>query len=253
MKHLFWKVANYYGLVMGWPLFAPFHKAVVIFALHGLGYDNICFSGERKFLQLLKTKNIRVAIDVGANVGAYAQDLVSILGCTVYAVEPAQSSYEELQKKVVSSNGKIIPFKYAVSSSDGVATLYSRDAMSEKASLLDDGVTTIKQEVVVRTLDSIVKEIKEEKIDFIKIDIEGYELEALSGMSFAPRFIQFEFNSHHVRKGVTLKSIVDALPAGYTVARLLPHGMVPIRSHAHIDNIFMFSNYVAYKKEELGK
>lgn len=250
MKYLFWKAANFYGLIMGWPLFAPIHKAIVIIALHGLGYDNILFSGENHFLKLLKKKNVRVAIDVGANIGSYSNNLVSILGCKVYAIEPAQSSFEQLEKIASQSGEKIIPLKYAVSNIEGTATLYSRDAVSEKASLSDDGVSTIQQDVVVRTLDAIVAEIKEEAIDFVKIDIEGYELEALSGMSFTPRFIQFEFNGHHVRRGVTLASIVDRLPEGYIVCRLLPHGLTPIRRHSHIDNIFMFSNYVAFKKGE---
>lgn len=251
MKYFFWKLANYYGLIMGWPLFAPIHKAIVIFALHGLGYDNAHYSGERRFLKLLKSKNVRVALDVGANVGSYSEDLVAIVGCRVYSIEPAHASFVELQKRASTSNGLIIPLNYAVSDSDSVAKLYSRSATCEKASLHDDGETSVVQEVAVKTLDSIVGEQGNPQIDFVKIDIEGFEREALRGMTFAPRFIQFEFNGHHVRRGVTLKSIVDQVPSGYSVVRLLPHGMIPVRDDAHIDNIFMFSNYVAYKNGEL--
>ena len=67
-----------------------------------------------------------------------------------------------------------------------------------------------------RTLVFYKKKINLKRIDFIKIDTEGYELEVLKGAQntikkFKPNFIQLEFNWHQLYKKNTLLMFQEIL------------------------------------------
>ncbi len=61
------------------------------------------------------------------------------------------------------------------------------------------------------------KKLSIKKIDLIKIDTEGYELEVLIGAKktiekFKPKYIQIEYNWHHLFKNVNLLLIGSHVP-----------------------------------------
>ena len=100
--------------------------------------------------------------------------------------------------------------------------MYFGNKKSEKASLMENleklsfvGETNInKISVEVKKLDDLKDILKNEVIDFIKIDTEGYEFEVLDGAKNLfkeqqPKFIQIEFNWHQLLKGQTLYKILS--------------------------------------------
>jgi FkbM family methyltransferase len=114
--------------------------------------------------------------------------------------------------------------------------------------------------VPVRTLDGFADEIAtySQQIDLIKIDTEGYEWEVLMGAmnlisDFRPKFIQIEFNAHHLFRKRTLLEIGEVLP-GYILLQLLPYGsgMVERNLLDPFSNFFAFSNFVFVREENLG-
>ncbi len=253
-RHYFWLFSNLYGYLFGWPFLAPLHRLQLNLSLHALGYDNARFTGEEWFIKhVLSHEDTKVCIDVGANVGAYTRMLVRHLDCRVYAIEPSSSSFEALQKNI-GGDKRVRPLRFAAGDQNGSAILFSRAALSEKATLTPSPqeVSAIQESVEVRTLDSVVKEQSVDRVDFIKIDTEGHEEEVFRGMQetlkhLRPKFIQFEFNHVHLYRGVTLYRLAQLLE-GYDFYRLLPHGMAKIDPQAHVSNIFMFSNIVARRK-----
>lgn len=156
-----------------------------------------------------------VVFDVGANVGDYSvlfSELVSSQG-KIYSFEPASSTFKKLQSRteklglqnislfqniVFSNHGQLIEFNefpeaYSVWNSVGKPAMLNPETGKEYVPI----VTT----ELIRTvsLDSFCKEQNIEKIDYLKLDVEGAESDALQGSvdllkRQAIRFIQFEIS-----------------------------------------------------------
>lgn len=255
-KYLFWIFANLYGRLFGHSRLASFHQSILILTLHGLGYDNLwkdSYTGEKRFIEkVLRPSNPRVCIDIGANVGHYSALLLQHTTAKVFAFEPAESSFADLSKLNTSFPERLFPIKKAISDRSGEAHLYSAREKSATASLDARVVAHASHEAVATTtLDAFVEEQKLSHIDFIKIDVEGYEREVLRGMqktlqAHRPRFVQFEFNIMQLRRGYSLLELTTLLK-GYTFYRLLPTGLIKIDPNGFSSNIFMFCNIVAMR------
>lgn len=253
-----WVFANIYGYLFGWTWLRTFHRVLINFSLHGLGYDNVRYTGEERFVTkvLSKFDNI-VCLDIGANVGKYTKYLVEHIGATVYAVEPSSATFKKLQQ-ATAGLVRVHPLQVAISDHNGCTKLFSETATSETATL-DPRLlhaNAVAEEVRIVTVDTLVKDLSLSRIDFIKIDTEGWEYEVLKGMQqtlrdFKPKYIQFEFNILHLYRNCSLHSITEMVGEGsYEFYRLLPHGMSKIDPRRFIDNVFMFSNIVAKRKNQ---
>jgi FkbM family methyltransferase len=259
-KHYFWIFSNYYGRVFGKPWLAGAHHALLNLSLHGLGYDNglyLSYSGEEWFIKnILKKENIQTCFDVGANIGSYSHLLLKHLDCKVYAMEPSFLTFTELQKLSALYPHNFYPVQTAVADFDGTASLFSRGPLLGTATLGKNILQNppIEESVKVSTLDTLIKKLAITRVDFIKIDTEGFEREVLAGAQetlrvLKPKYIQFEFNLLHLRRGYTVLSLAQLLPE-YELYRLLPRGWLKADSESFLSNIFMLCNIVAKRKAE---
>lgn len=171
--------------------------------------------------------------------------LLEYTNAKIYAIEPSESSF----KKLNHLGERVVPVKVAITDVDGEATLFSDSDADERATL-DKNVRGGKREEKVKTqmFTSFVHEQAISRIDFIKIDTEGYEREVLRGLGdVRPKYIQFEFNKHHLYRNCTLIELTGLLPE-YDFYRLLPNGWLKIDPKKFLNNIFMFCNVIAIKK-----
>ena len=124
-------------------------------------------------------------IDIGANIGYYTLIFAKLVGKdgVVFAFEPDPDNFE-LLKKNVEMNGyeNVILENKAVSNVNGKVKLYLSDDNKGDHRLYDshDGHPAIEVESVC--LDDYFKDYNE-RIDFVKMDIQGSEWQALQGMS----------------------------------------------------------------------
>jgi hypothetical protein len=103
----------------------------------------------------------------------------------------------------------------------------------------------MKTDVEVVTLDSYCAEKSIKIIDFIKIDVEGFEPEVFKGASevfnkIQPKFIQIEFNWHHLFRNTSLLYFSEKLP-NYDCYQLIYDGWI---KRDPLTNIYHFSNFV---------
>ncbi len=128
-------------------------------------------------------------VDVGAHIGRYTL-MAATKASKVIAVEPDPSSFQ-LLKANVALNGfsNVVVVPEALSSTRGtrLLRLASRDNTGT-SSISPDGVAEptvgeISAEVRVRsdTLDHLVETFHVRRIDWLKIDVEGHEIEVLRG------------------------------------------------------------------------
>lgn len=171
-------------------------------------------------------KNAAVIFDVGANIGTttlfFAQKNPR---ATIYAFEPHPDTFIRLKENIALN--------------DFSNTLLINEGLGEKMEYLNlyevnssnPGMNRIKRKdndhdypfktVYINTIDQFVKVNKIEKIDFIKIDVEGFELSVLKGaeetLKASKPIIFLELDDNNLQEnGATAKTLIEFLMAvGY--------------------------------------
>jgi hypothetical protein len=92
-------------------------------------------------------------------------------------------------------------------------------------------------------------------IDFVKIDVEGYEKQVLLGANaffqkVKPAFIQIEINWHLIYTNATLYQF-SLMLSKYNCYKMLPGGKVlyKVDPNYPINNLFQLSNFLFIRKD----
>jgi FkbM family methyltransferase len=127
-----------------------------------------------------------VVIDAGANVGIFTQIASNLVGeeGLVIAVEPSQSNLAIIKDHLASaSNTEVVGI--ALMDFNGTDRIQidpnDRGAASLVADLTNRRTNIIKQRTELSTLDALVKEHGVNRVDLLKIDVEGAEIKLLNG------------------------------------------------------------------------
>lgn len=139
---------------------------------------------ELKFAQRFLKPGMTV-LDVGAHHGLYTLLASKSVGSTgtVIAIEPSPRERKRLIKNLKINRMKNVAIqKCALGAKSGEAKLYLTDSLNNWCNSLRQPTNTVEAvNVPVRPLDELISELKLTRIDFIKLDIEGGELDALAG------------------------------------------------------------------------
>lgn len=129
-----------------------------------------------------------VVMDIGAHIGLFSVVAAQVTGKTgkVYAFEPTPTTYALLQKTVVINHEEqvIETIQKAVGKENGKITFFITDTKADNANSLvnyRDVSSAHGIDVEVTSVDDFVKEKNINKLDFIKIDVEGVEYDTLLG------------------------------------------------------------------------
>lgn len=125
-----------------------------------------------------------VVLDIGANLGYYALIEAGIVGNMgkVYAIEPNPKNFKILKKNIAVNNlPKIIePLELAISNKKGTSRLFlTKFSNHHTMAKIESNKYVGSINVKTCTIDYLLK--KKRKVDLIRMDIEGYECEAIDG------------------------------------------------------------------------
>lgn len=139
---------------------------------------------ESGILNLFKAelKSGDVFLDIGANIGQHAM-YASCFSKKVYAFEPIKRLYDQFNNSVFVNNILNIQiFNYALGDKKEDLNIYSNEINMGASSILVSENRKVEQVIKVLRLDDEYENMNIEKVDFVKIDVEGYELNVLLGM-----------------------------------------------------------------------
>lgn len=138
---------------------------------------------DSKKIGLLKSK-IKpgmTVIDIGANIGFYTILFSKLVGDTgkVYAFEPDNSNFRHLSKNTKQLKNVVLN-QYAVGEENCKIKLYYSKDLNVDHHTYDCGENRDCYEIECISIDNYFKDVA--KIDFIKIDIQGFDYAAVRGM-----------------------------------------------------------------------
>ncbi len=225
----------------------------------GTGWD---IQEEVKIAQSFIHREHPTLFDIGANVGDWSKHILEFLPTAkIYIVEPV----EECQKDIIALNlPGITLIPYAVGDKKSSGLLHTPSRTTGIASLYPRRDTYCQDQnpdfhtlpVQITTIDAIVEEYNIDFIDFLKMDIEGNEYNALIGAkeTFAQRKIgafSFEFGSGNINSRIFFHDLWDLISLQYCIYRMTPAGIL-LEIEEYYEDLEYFrgaSNYVAVLKK----
>ena len=222
---------------------------------------NIQTNGELRLMHAVLPQCMTV-FDVGANIGDWSTLALGINPqLRIHCFEPSLATFQRLQARL---EGKVVKCQnIALSSKPGELLLQVFADGSGENSLyrregLEDGwkrSPQTKTELVrVETLDGYCQRTNVLNIDFLKVDVEGHELEVFKGAQEmlkkgGIKYIQFEYGGCNIDARMLLKDLFNSfLSYNYTLYKIYPHELrhVP-RYDQRLEN-FQYQNWVAAAK-----
>ena len=132
------------------------------------------------FIKELKGTKLNV-VDIGANLGFYLLLEPHLTSGNIYGIEPNPKSYEYLIRSVkLNKFDKIKTFNMGIGKEKGKIPFYiSKKWNWCRFTKGGEDIVEVKNILV----DSLNNLFKKEKIDVVRMDVEGYEVEILNGMT----------------------------------------------------------------------
>jgi len=125
-----------------------------------------------------------IVLDCGANVGVFTRVALDAGARVVVAIEPAPENLEALRRnfKDEIAAGRVLVYPKGVWDRDEILTM-RRDPTNTAADsfVMIRDQTSASLQLPLTTIDRLVQELKLERVDYIKMDIEGAETKALAG------------------------------------------------------------------------
>ena len=232
----------------------------VLARYQGKGWGSATVAHEFKAaVSLLDGREPQRVIDMGGNVGNYTQAIItSYPNCDVVIFEPAAVNVNILNKRFKDYE-RVIVEPYGISNEAGSATLFSDSDGSALASLTkrnfdhSDVEFERTETVEIKVFEEYWKtELNRAHIDICKIDIEGHEFDAVTGLGEAVEHIdviQFEMGGTNIDTRTFFRDFwIYFETHGFDVYRVTPLGLNKINEYKERHESFAQMNYLAKRR-----
>lgn len=187
-------------------------------------------------LLLEELKDGMVCIDIGSNIGYYALLESRLVGDRgkVIAIEPLPKNFRYLQTNIDLQRSYNIEAKnFAIGDIDGEIEFLISDRsnwgrVGTQTHLGFDNIEEIIR-VPIRRLDTVLEENPLERVDIIRMDVEGYETNVYNGMKNVVRWYKpmllIEVHKIYLGVGDTIKFLLQLKNDGYEIKYYIPREM----------------------------
>ena len=229
--------------------------------------NDINFTGELFVIKNFINKK-DIVFDVGANIGSWS---LAVLNKNhkihLHVFEPVPETFEKLKanlpirnkiktiNKAVGKNNVSPDIFYYYRHDPALSTLYRRLIAEDKYKI----PSPIKILIETITIDSYCKENDIKKINFLKIDVEGAELDVIEGANEMLSLnkidhIQFEYGGAYLDADISLQQVCRYMSAfNYTLFKIHPTGVTPIDKFYPNMETFAYLNFLFVNNEFLQK
>jgi FkbM family methyltransferase len=232
--------------------------------LRTTGFDVVRYRPTKNPLSFLTAYNIQTVIDAGANVGQFASQVREVLPTAhIHSFEPMQDCFETLNT-TFAHDPHFTAHHMALGDVSQDSVLYKNDyspssSLLKNTDLLDTtfpfAQESIEENIVIRTLDTVLQVTNLKKNILFKLDVQGYEEKVLRGaktMLDASSIVLIETSFYPLYQGQPLFADIYTLlhAQGFTY-----HGSVQQKRHPETneplfeDSVFIHEGRVPTTKK----
>jgi len=144
---------------------------------------------EPELQRLMRNMDLRgcVCLDIGANIGVHTVAMSEFVGSSgkVFSFEPESQNYRLLEFNLrINKAANVITRRSAVGDTERICRLMINPNNYGDHRVWTGGPATgAFQEVPMTTIDASLRELPDDVVRFIKIDVQGYECQVVRGMT----------------------------------------------------------------------
>jgi FkbM family methyltransferase len=175
-----------------------------------------------------------VIVDLGSNIGVSILDFrARYPQAKIYGVEPNPRAFELLRRNV-GDDPRVEIRQVAVAGSDGTADFYAaKDTWASSLSPTRARYDLV--QVATRSLDSLLAELGLERVDLLKVDVEGAEGEVFEAFTPLPRIRWIVGELHLNLLGCTHEAFFERHLTGYAIDAHVADGYCTFSAAAQAD------------------
>jgi FkbM family methyltransferase len=220
MKNILRKIIIILKIIIGKEIYFPIQIKIEKVFLGSKKYGGWVINPNR-----LNKKSIVYSFGIGEDI-SFDRALISRFGCKILAFDPTPKSISWLKKQNLPKNFNY--FKYGLAAKNGFIKLYPpQNPKHVSYSIINKNKKTNSIKAKVKNLNSIMENFGHQKIDLLKMDIEGSEYEVIDNITdnnFNIDQILIEF--HHrfptIKIDKTKKAIKKLNKVGYKIFHISP-------------------------------
>jgi FkbM family methyltransferase len=228
---------------------------------NGDNNDDMTANGEQRLLRAVLLESATI-FDVGANVGDWTALALEVNpALNIHCFEPSAATFGRLSSRQFPQS--VILNNFGLSSTEGTCLLHVFDEASGINSLYRRtgleagwGLEPQRQQesVHLRPLDHYCEAASIAYIDFMKVDVEGHELEVFKGARNLLEqtrigMIQFEYGGCNIDSRALLKDFFELFEAlDYDLYKVFPSELRRVAKYDQRLENFQYQNWVAKSK-----
>jgi len=208
-------------------------------------------NGEAYFVRnnILK---FNIIFDVGANIGEWSNYMSKLSPANkIYSFEPSKKTFQTLGENIRNKN--ILPFNIGFGEKQEDKVFYNQNYNSTlNSSIKRESLNDTYEEIVqFDTIDNFCLINNINNISFLKIDVEGNELNVLIGAQKLIEagkidYIQFEYGGTYIDADIFLKDIFDFFKnKPYLIHKIMQKDIIKIEKYDQELENFQYSNFLA--------